>query len=157
MTGALDLDSIDMAILRELQNDGRITNVELASRVGISAPPCLRRVRRLEETGVITGYRAILDGPKLGQEIEAFCLIGLHHQSDSDLKAFATLTQGWPLVRKAWMASGDSDFFLYCVAPDFKTFQTFVLEELTATENVDTVRTALTIRKVKDEGMVDLH
>jgi DNA-binding Lrp family transcriptional regulator len=157
MTGSLELDSIDMAILRELQEDGRMTNVELASRVGISAPPCLRRVRRLEETGIITGYRALLDGSKLGQEIVAFCLIGLHHQSETDLKAFAALTKGWPLVREAWMVSGESDFLLHCVAPDFRTFQTFVIEELTATDNVDTVRSALTIRKVKDEGLIDLR
>ncbi|MFZ2099051.1 MAG: Lrp/AsnC family transcriptional regulator [Oricola sp.] len=156
MTDSLDLDSIDLAILRELQEDGRMTNVELASRVGISAPPCLRRVRRLEETGVISGYRAILDAGRLGKEIVAFCLVGLHHQSDAELKAFAALTEGWPLVREAWMVSGESDFLLHCVAPDFKTFQTFVLEELTTTENVDTVRSALTIRKVKDEGLVAL-
>ena len=149
-----ELDSIDLAILRELQEDGRMTNVELASRVGISAPPCLRRVRRLEETGVIAGYRAILDAGKLGQEIVAFCLVGLHHQSDAELKAFAALTGNWPLVREAWMVSGESDFLLHCVAPDFNTFQTFVLDELTSTENVDTVRSALTIRKVKDEGLV---
>ena len=156
MTGSLDLDSIDLAILRELQEDGRMTNVELASRVGISAPPCLRRVRRLEEAGIIAGYRAILDTGKLGQEIVAFCLVGLHHQSDAELKTFAALTRDWPLVREAWMVSGESDFLLHCVAPDFKTFQAFVLEELTATENVDTVRSALTIRKVKDEGLVKI-
>lgn len=149
-----ELDSIDLAILRELQEDGRMTNVELASRVGISAPPCLRRVRRLEDTGVIAGYRAILDAGKLGHEIVAFCLIGLHHQSDASLKAFAALTDNWPLVREAWMVSGESDFLLHCVAPDFNTFQAFVLDELTSTENVDTVRSALTIRKVKDEGLV---
>jgi DNA-binding Lrp family transcriptional regulator len=157
MTGALDLDSIDLAILRELQEDGRMTNVELASRVGISAPPCLRRVRRLEEEGIIERYRAILDASKLGHDIVAFCLIGLHHQSDADLKAFAALMKQWPLVREAWMVSGETDFLLHCVAPDFKTFQTFVLEAITATENVDTVRTALTIRKVKDEGLVVLN
>ena len=156
MTESFDLDSIDLAILRELQEDGRITNVELASRVGISAPPCLRRVRRLEEAGIIAGYRAILDAGKLGQEIVAFCLVGLHRQSDADLKAFAALTRDWPLVREAWMVSGESDFLLHCVAPDFKTFQTFVLEELTATQNVDTVRSALTIRKVKDAGLVNI-
>ena len=155
MSDAVELDSIDLAILRELQDDGRMTNVELASRVGISAPPCLRRVRRLEETGVIARYRAMLDTGRLGREIVAFCLVGLHHQSDAELKAFAALTGNWPLVREAWMVSGESDFLLHCVAPDFRTFQTFVLEELTATENVDTVRTALTIRKVKDEGAID--
>lgn len=153
MTG-VDLDSIDMAILRELQEDGRMTNVELASRVGISAPPCLRRVRRLEEAGIITGYRAVLDGTRLGQEIVAFCLVGLHHQSDANLKAFAALTVEWPLVREAWMVSGESDFLLHCIAPDFKTFQSFVLQELTASANVDTVRSAITIGKVKDEGMI---
>lgn len=155
MNDAVELDSIDLSILRELQDDGRMTNVELASRVGISAPPCLRRVRRLEELGVIARYRAILDTGMLGREIVAFCLVGLHHQSEAELKAFAALTANWPLVREAWMVSGDSDFLLQCVATDFRSFQTFVLEELTATENVDTVRTALTIRKVKDEGAIE--
>lgn len=155
MQDAAELDSIDFAILRELQDDGRMTNVELARRVGISAPPCLRRVRRLEELGIISRYRAILDTSKLGREIVAFCLIGLHHQSESELKAFAALTADWPLVREAWMVSGESDFLLHCVAPDFRTFQSFVLEELTASENVDTVRSALTIRKVKDKGLID--
>ncbi len=84
-----DLDEIDWKILRELQNNGRITNVELAERVGISAPPCLRRVRKLEESGVIRGYRAILNGNSLGQDLVAFCSVGLHRQADADLKAFA--------------------------------------------------------------------
>lgn len=149
-----DLDAIDWKILRELQEDGRITNVELSRRVGISAPPCLRRVKRLEDAGVIRGYRAMLDGPQLGFEVVAFCLIGLHHQSEAELKAFSELTRGWPIVRKAWMVSGDSDFLLHCVAADLRTFQTFVIEKLTSTENVDTVRTALTIRQVKDAGLV---
>jgi len=149
-----DLDAIDWKILRELQEDGRITNVELSRRVGISAPPCLRRVKRLEDAGIIRGYRAMLDGPQLGFEVVAFCLIGLHHQSETELKAFSKLTQGWPIVRKAWMVSGDSDFLLHCVATDLRTFQTFVIEKLTSTENVDTVRTALTIRQVKDAGLV---
>ena len=110
MSGGVELDSIDLAILRELQGDGRITNVELASRVGISAPPCLRRVRRLEETGIITGYRAMLDAARLGQEIEAFCLIGLLHQSETDIKAFAAMTRDWPMVRAAWMMSRRDGF-----------------------------------------------
>ena len=147
-----DLDAIDWKILRELQNDGRITNVELSRRVGISAPPCLRRVKRLEETGIIRGYRAMLNSPALGMDVVAFCLIGLNHQSETELKAFADRTRSWPIVRAAWMVSGESDFLLHCVASDLATFQTFVIEELTSTPNVDTVRTALTIRQVKDEG-----
>ena len=149
-----EIDAIDWKILRELQNDGRMTNVELSRRVGISAPPCLRRVKRLEDMGVIRGYRALLNGPALGMDVVAFCLVGLKHQSDAELKAFAELTRGWPIVRGAWMVSGESDFMLHCVASDLATFQTFVIETLTSAPNVETVRTALTIRKVKDEGHV---
>ncbi|MGX9576264.1 MAG: Lrp/AsnC family transcriptional regulator [Mesorhizobium sp.] len=149
-----DLDAIDWKILRELQHDGRMTNVELSGRVGISAPPCLRRVRRLEETGIIRGYRALLNAPALGLDVVAFCLIGLHHQADAELKTFAERTRGWPIVRDAWMVSGESDFLLHCVASDLGAFQTFVIEELASAPNVDTVRTALTIRRVKDEGLV---
>lgn len=149
-----DLDAIDWKILRELQEDGRITNVELSQRVGISAPPCLRRVRRLEEAGIIRGYRAMLNAPVLGMDVVAFCLVGLHHQADAELKIFAERTRGWPIVRDAWMVSGESDFMLHCVARDLTTFQTFVIEDLTSAPNVDTVRTALTIRQVKDAGTI---
>lgn len=151
-----DLDAIDWKILRELQDSGRMTNVELSQRVGISAPPCLRRLKRLESSGLIKGYRALLDGPALGFDIVAFCLVGLQHQSEAELKAFSQLTQEWPLVRRAWMVSGESDFLLHCVATDLTTFQNFVIEVLTAAPNVDTVRTALTIRQVKDEGLADI-
>jgi len=149
-----DLDAIDWKILRELQHDGRMTNVELSHRVGISAPPCLRRVRRLENAGIIRGYRALLNAPALGMDVVAFCLVGLKHQSDAELKTFAEHTRGWPIVREAWMVSGDSDFLLHCVAADLGTFQGFVIEQLTSAPNVDTVRTALTIRQVKDDGLV---
>lgn len=151
-----DLDAIDWKILRELQGDGRITNVELSQRVGISAPPCLRRMKRLEQAGIVRGYRALLNAPALGLDVVAFCLIGLNHQSEAELKAFADRTRGWPIVRQAWMVSGESDFLLHCVASDLGTFQSFVIEELTSAPNVDTVRTALTIRQIKDEGPVDV-
>lgn len=149
-----DLDAVDWRILRELQENGRITNVELSRRVGISAPPCLRRMRRLEETGVIRAYRALIDGPALGLDVVAFCMVGLKRQSDADLKAFAARLRDWGVVRQAWMVSGDTDFLLHCVATDLGGFQRFVVEDLAAAENVDTVRTALTIRQVKDEGQV---
>jgi len=154
MTLKADLDAIDWKILKELQGDGRMTNVELSRRVGISAPPCLRRVKRLEDAGIISGYRALLNTRELGLDVVAFCLIGLHHQSENELKAFAERTRNWPIVRSSWMVSGESDFILYCVASDLSTFQSFVIEQLTSSPNVDTVRTALTIRQVKDEGLV---
>lgn len=133
-----------------------MTNVELARRVGISAPPCLRRVKRLEDTGIIKGYRALLDTGKLGFDVVAFCLIGLQHQSETELNAFAERTRNWPIVRAAWMVSGETDFLLHCVAHDLASFQRFVIEKLTSAPNVETVRTALTINQVKNEGLAAL-
>ena len=144
------LDDVDWRILRELQEDARITNVELARRIGLSPPPCLRRVRALEEAGVITGYRTLLDSRALGLDITAFALVGLAGQSERDLLAFEAHVAGWPLVRESHLVTGEFDFLLKCVATDFPAFQSFVLEELTAAENVDSVRTALVIRKSKD-------
>lgn len=154
MSSGVQLDAIDWKILRELQDDGRMTNVELSRRVGISAPPCLRRVKRLEDAGIIRRYRAELNAPALGKGVVAFCLVGLKHHSEADLKAFVEVARNWPVVREAWMVSGESDFMLHCVSTDLGSFQTFVIETLTAAPNVDTVRTALTIRQVKDEGLV---
>src|SRR5262245_14415908 len=107
-----DLDAIDWKILRELQDDGRMTNVELSRRVGISAPPCLRRVKRLEDAGIIRGYRAMLNSPALGMDVVALCLVGLRHQSDAELKAFSELARGWRIVREAWVVYGDFEFML---------------------------------------------
>ena len=143
------LDVVDWKILRELQEDGRMTNVELARRVGITAPPCLRRVRALEEAGVIRAYRAVLDEHALGFDISAFAMVSLHHQGEADLRAFEAQIADWGIVRTAWLMSGDIDFILDCVAPTLSAFQVFVLDHLVAVENVDTVRTALTIREAK--------
>ncbi|SIQ25536.1 DNA-binding transcriptional regulator, Lrp family [Rhizobium sp. RU20A] len=150
------LDAIDLRILKELQADGRMTNVELAARAGISAPPCLRRVRKLEEEGIIEGYTALISAPALGYDLVAFCMVGLKHQSEVNLKAFAARVQQWPIVREAWMINGDSDFLLRCTAQNLTVFQDFVIEELTADEHVDTVRTMLTIRQVKKLGLVEI-
>ena len=114
------LDAIDRQILTELQDDGRITNVELASRVGISAPPCLRRVRALEEAGYIKGYRALLDERLLGYEVAVFAMVHLSSQAEADLKAFEEFVRKEPLVRECWMLSGEIDFMLKCVAPDLE-------------------------------------
>ncbi len=145
------LDEIDRMILAELQADGRMTNVELAKRVGISAPPCLRRVRTLEEQGYIRGYHAEVDARELGFEVQVFAMVGLVSQAESDLAAFERRTQGWPLVRECHMLNGEVDFILKCVAPDLRTFQRFLTEELTAAPNVASVKTSLVIRGAKDE------
>ena len=149
------LDLIDQKILTELQNDGRITNVELARRVGISAPPCLRRVRALEEAGFIKGYRGLLDEKRLGYELVAFAMVHLSSQAEADLNAFEAYVRKQALVRECWMLSGEIDFILKCVAPDLKAFQAFVAE-LTGAPHVRNVKTSLTLRNSKDEAIVPL-
>jgi DNA-binding Lrp family transcriptional regulator len=150
------LDAIDRKILSELQRNGRMTNVELARRVGISAPPSLRRVRALENTGVIRGYRALLDESQLGFDLVVFAMINLASQAEADLAAFEHLVRNWPVVRECWMLSGDVDFLLKCVAQDLRSFQSFVAE-LTSVPNVRNVKTALTLRQSKDLPSVPLE
>jgi DNA-binding Lrp family transcriptional regulator len=145
------LDPIDRQILSELQGDGRMTNVELARRVGISAPPCLRRMRTLEESGYITGYHAKVAPRALGFEVLVFAMVGLQKQAESDLVAFEKRCRAWPLVRECHMLNGEVDFVLKCVAPDLSTFQRFLTGELTSAENVASVKTSLVIRSAKDE------
>jgi DNA-binding Lrp family transcriptional regulator len=142
-----------LSTLHELQQDGRVTNVELARRVGISAPPCLRRVRSLEEAGFIKGYRALLDEKMLGCEVIAFAMVHLSSQAEVDLQAFAAYVSREPIVRECWMLSGEIDFVLKCVAPSLSRFQAFVTD-LTAAPHVLNVKTSLTLRNSKDSPMV---
>jgi DNA-binding Lrp family transcriptional regulator len=151
-----DLDAIDWKILKELQDDGRITNVELARRAGISAPPSLRRVRRLEKEGYIKGYRALLDEKLLGFEVTVFAMVHLSSQAEADLAAFEAFVRAAPLVRECHMLSGEIDFILKCVAPDLRTFQAFVAE-LTSAPHVRNVKTSLTLRNSKDAPLVPLE
>ena len=148
---AAKLDLIDRRILAELQGDGRMTNVELASRVGISAPPCLRRVRTLEQAGYITGYHADINARELGFEVAVFAMVRLSSQAESDLATFEARCKAWPLVRECHMLNGEIDFILKCVSPDLSSFQTFLTSELLKAENVANVKTSLVIRCAKDD------
>jgi DNA-binding Lrp family transcriptional regulator len=145
------LDATDWRILKELQANGRVSNVELARKVGISPPPCLRRVRALEEAGMIAGYFALIDEKSVGFDVIGFAMVGLHSQSEADLRAFENRVLAWSLVRECYMLSGETDFQLKCVAPDLTAFQDFVIEDLTAAPNVAIVKTTLVIRRVKFE------
>jgi DNA-binding Lrp family transcriptional regulator len=145
------LDLIDRKILADLQADGRMTNVELAQRVGISAPPCLRRVRALEEAGYIKGYHADLNPQQLGYGVTVFAMVGLNSQAEHDLVAFEQTVAGWAQVRECYMLAGENDFILKIVARDWDAYQTFLTRELTALQNVAHVKTALTIRCSKSE------
>ncbi|MBU3079398.1 Lrp/AsnC family transcriptional regulator [Sphingomonas quercus] len=144
------LDPIDRIILAELQDEGRITNVELARRAGLTAPPCLRRVRALEENGVIDGYHARLNAASLGYGIMVFALVSLKSQAEDDLRAFETHVASLPDVRECHMLNGEIDFILKIVAHDLQSFQAFLTSKLTTAPNVASVKTSLTIRTSKD-------
>ena len=143
------LDQIDRVILSHLQNEGRITNVELAERAGLTAPPCLRRVRALEEGGVIRGYHADLDADSLGYGITVFAMVSLKSQAEGDLRAFEEHVAALPQVRECHMLNGEIDFILKVAAHDLQEFQRFLTTSLTPAPNVASVKTSLTIRTSK--------
>ena len=151
------LDSIDRQLLAELQAEGRVTNVDLASRVGLTAPPCLRRVRALEEAGVIKGYHAELDASKLGFAITVFALVSLKSQAEESLRQFEDHMRGLPEVRECHMLNGEIDFILKIVSNDLQSFQEFLTSKLTPAPNVASVKTSLTIRTSKNQPGVPLE
>jgi DNA-binding Lrp family transcriptional regulator len=148
MAGEL-FDSVDRRILAELQADGRMTNVELATRVGLTAPPCLRRVRALEERGAISGYHAQLNADALGYAITVFAMVSLKSQAEPDLKAFEAYVATLEPVRECHMLNGEIDFILKVVARNLQEFQSFLTSSLTTAPNVASVKTSLTIRTAK--------
>jgi DNA-binding Lrp family transcriptional regulator len=146
-----------MTILALLQDDGRMTNVELASSVGLTAPPCLRRVKALEQEGVIQSYHAVLDGPALGFTIMVFAMVSLKSQAEADLRAFEEHVTALPEVRECHMLNGEIDFILKVVAKDLQSFQSFLTSQLTSAPNVASVKTSLTIRTSKNTPGVPIE
>ncbi len=144
-----NFDRIDRQILVLLQDDGRMTNVDLSERVGLTAPPCLRRVRALEEGGAITGYHAALNPAALGYTITVFAMVSLKSQAESDLAAFEAHVATIPEVRECHMLNGEIDFILKIVATDLRSFQELLTTKLTPAPNVSHVKTSLTIRTSK--------
>lgn len=151
------LDATDWRILKELQSDGQLTNVALAARVGLSPPPCLRRVQALERAGFIRGYHAVLDAGLTGFEVEAFAMVTLRAQGEAELREFENRLLTWPTVREAYMLAGDADYLLKCVAPDMTRFQDFVLNALNALPNVASVKTTIVLRRAKHEPGVPIE
>ena len=154
-SSAPQLDDIDRRILTELQNDGRMTNVELAGRAGISPPPCLRRVRRLEESGLIRGYHADTDPQKLGWQIQFFAIIGLESQRQTVLDSFTTMIAGWDEVRECHMIRGGGDFLMRFLARD-AAHENEITEKLIAAPQVAKVQTLQTIRTMIMQAGVPL-
>lgn len=154
--GMIHLDDIDRQLLAHLQADGRMTNVELASRVGLTAPPCLRRVRSLEEAGVIEGYHARLNAAQLGFGITVFVMVSLKSQAESALRAFEAYVGQIDEVRECHMLNGEIDFILKVVSRDLQSFQELLTGKLTAAPDVASVKTSLTIRTCKNEPGVPI-
>lgn len=150
------LDRIDRRILHDLQGHGRMTNVELSRRAGISAPPCLRRVRALERAGYIKGYHADLDVKALGFNVTVFAHVGLASQAEADLESFENTVRAWPEVRECHMLAGETDFLLRVVAEDWEAYQRFLTTKLTTAEGVSHVKSALSIRASKVEPGVPI-
>jgi DNA-binding Lrp family transcriptional regulator len=142
-------DAIDLKIMAQLQKNGRITNVDLSSEVGISAPPCLRRVRTLEEQDIIQSYHAQINEAALGFPMTIFLFIRLSTQKEADLQCFEEKVLTWPYVRDCFMLSGDTDFVLRCVAPDWKLFQEFLNSSVTCFPHIASVKTSIMLRQSK--------
>jgi DNA-binding Lrp family transcriptional regulator len=145
----IKLDKIDRRILKNLQEDGRMSNVKLAEEAGISAPPCLRRVRALEEAGYIEGYYARVDPSVLGFSVVVFAEVKLNQNSETHLNEFQQKLESWPMVREVYMLAGEMDYLLKIVAKDWDDYQRFLTGQLTATSNVATVKSTMTIKQSK--------
>ena len=152
-----NLDKVDRRLLAELQDRGRLTNVDLAERVGMTAAPCLRRVRALEEAGIIRGYHAELDPAKLGYAITVFALVSLKSQAEEALRQFEDHVRALAEVRECHMLNGEIDFILKIVSTDLQAFQRFLTAHLTSAPNVASVKTSLTIRTAKQVPGVPLE
>lgn len=151
------LDKIDRKILKNLQQNGRITNVDLAEQAGISAPPCLRRVRALEDAGYIKGYFARVDAQAMGYGVTVFAQVKLVSQAEADLKKFEELVRSWPMVRECFMLAGETDFVLKIVAHDWDDYQSFLTGQLTSAPNVTSVKSSLAIRATKEDPGIPIE
>ena len=151
-----ELDGIDLKILRILQDEGRISNLDLSKKIGMSPPPTLRRVRDLEKNGFIDGFRANLDSSKLGYDLTAWIFISLKNQNQESLNAFEKLVWGWETIRECYMLNGEVDFILKSVSKNMSEFNDFLSQNITSNENVLSVKTAFAIKTTKRLGNVPI-
>jgi Lrp/AsnC family leucine-responsive transcriptional regulator len=147
--GVSGLDSTDRRILRELQADGRISNVELAERVRLSPSPCLRRVKNLEERGYIRGYMAVLDRAKVGRGMYVHVMVSLTSQRQETLEAFEKAVADLPEVLECYLMAGESDYLLAVAVADLEAYQTFFREKLGEVPGVASLRSLISMKTVK--------
>lgn len=145
----MHLDAIDMRILSEIQEDASLTNAELASRVGLSASPCLARMRALDEAGVITRRVALLDPAMLGADVSVFIQVTLEKQTEVLLDVFEAAMAGFPEVMECYLMTGDSDYLLRVVVRDTVALQHFIVDRLAKTRGVANIRSSFALKQVK--------
>jgi DNA-binding Lrp family transcriptional regulator len=145
----IELDAIDRRILRALQRNGRLQNIELAEEVGLSASPCLRRVRLLEEAGVIERYAAVLNPAKVGMGLTVFTRVWLKGQDAETVNRFTEAIQQLPQVVECHLMAGDCDFLLRVVAADLNEYRKFQMEKLTKIRGVQSVKTDIPMQNIK--------
>ncbi len=153
----LRLDKIDKNILKKLQEDGRITNVKLAKFVGMSAPPCLRRVRALEDAGYIQGYNAQINPNYMGYGVTVFAMVKLKSQADKDLKEFEKYIHNLPMVRECYMLTGDFDYVLKIVAKNWDDYQDFFSTKFSTAPNVETIKSSLSMKTSKHDPGIPIE
>ena len=150
------LDKIDLKILRILQDEGRISNLDLSKKIQMSAPPTLRRVRELESKGYIENITANLNAEKLGYDLIAWIFISLKNQNEESLGSFEKLVWGWEPIRECFMLNGEIDFILKCVVKNMNEFNEFLTTRLTTNENILSVKTAFVVKKTKKLGTIPI-
>ncbi len=148
---SMSLDPVDLKILGELQADGRLSNVELARRVGLSPSPCLARVRALETSGVISRYVALVDPQTLGLGVSVFIHVSLEKQVERALESFESAVKRYPQVLECYLMTGDSDYLLRVAVPDVQALQAFIINELTRIAGVANIRSSFALKQVKFE------
>ncbi len=150
------LDRTDVRILEQLQHDGRLSHIELAGRVGLSPTPCTRRVRRLEQAGIIRGYAAILDPKRVGQKVTAYVQIKLERHTDDVIERFRRTLEERPEVVAAHAMTGEMDFLLQVVVPDLDALGRFTLHQLLKLPGVRDVRSSLVLETLKNSARVPI-
>ena len=153
---ATSLDALDRKILAALQDEGRLSNIDLSERIGLSASQCSRRLKRLEDEGVIARYAAILEAARLGIGVTAFVTVTLERQREDAAQAFQAAVAERPAIQECWAISGDGDYLLRVVAADLKSFSDFMMHDLLALPNVANVRSAIALDRLKQTTALPL-
>ncbi len=152
----VELSETDRRILRALQEDGRMTVQAIAERVGLSASPCLRRIRQMEDNGVISAYSAVVDQARVGLPVSVFISIKLERQRATELDRFAKAISAWPEVMECYLMTGQHDFLVRVVCADLSTYETFLRDRLTQVEGVKSIESSFALGQVKYSRVLPL-